>query len=82
MENSFWLAWEAKKRELPRDLWKDKDMSEKLQGRLQESYLAYQSTIKDIERIVKKIASKLDLDRAAEVGAFHPHSPTQERLLE
>jgi hypothetical protein len=50
-------------------LWKDKDMTTKLQDRLQESYQAYQSTIADIERIAKKIAGKLDLDRAAEVGA-------------
>jgi hypothetical protein len=48
-------------------LWKDKVMSEKLQDKLQESYHAYQSTILDIERIMKKIASKLDLERAAEV---------------
>ena len=55
-------------------LWKDKAMVSKLQGKLQESYSAYQSTIADIERIMKKIASKLDLDRAAEVGCnpkFH-----------
>jgi hypothetical protein len=49
-------------------LWKDKDMAEKLQERLRESYQAYQGTITDIERITKKIASKLDLDRATEVG--------------
>lgn len=48
-------------------LWKDKAMSGKLQDKLQESYHAYQSTIADIERIMKKIASKLDLERAAEV---------------
>lgn len=51
-------------------LWKDSEMAIKLQGKLQESYQAYQSTIADIERIMKKIASKLDLDRAAEVGTF------------
>jgi hypothetical protein len=50
-------------------LWKDKDMVTRLQERLQESYQAYQSTIADVDRIMKKIASKLDLDRSAEVGA-------------
>lgn len=49
-------------------LWKGNTMTEKLQERLQESYEAYQGTIADIERITKKIASKLDLDRATEVG--------------
>lgn len=49
-------------------LWKGTYMVEKLQGRLQDSYQAYQGTIGDIERITKKIASKLDLDRANEVG--------------
>lgn len=48
-------------------LWKDKEMALKLQDRLQESYHAYQSTIGDIERITKQIASKLDLNRANEV---------------
>ncbi|KAF2651382.1 hypothetical protein K491DRAFT_682204 [Lophiostoma macrostomum CBS 122681] len=48
-------------------LWKDKAMVSKLEGKLQESYFAYQSTVVDIERIMKKIASKLDLDRAAEL---------------
>jgi hypothetical protein len=53
-------------------LWKDKQMAGKLQDKLQDSYFAYQSTIADIERIAKKIASKLDLDRAAEVCAPIP----------
>lgn len=48
-------------------LWKSKDMANKLQDKLQESYQAYQGTIVDIERITRKIASKLDLDRATEV---------------
>ncbi|KAF2715052.1 hypothetical protein K504DRAFT_365978 [Pleomassaria siparia CBS 279.74] len=48
-------------------LWKDEDMSGKLKDKLQESYHAYQSTMADIERIMKKIALKLDLDRAAEL---------------
>lgn len=49
-------------------LWKGKQMVTKLKDRLQESYEAYHATIVDIERITKKIASKLDLDRAAEVS--------------
>ena len=49
-------------------MWKEKYMAEKLEGRLQESYHAYQSIIAEIERIAKKIASKLDLDRASEVS--------------
>lgn len=53
-----------------KQLWKSKDMTEKLQDRLQESYQAYQSTITDIERITKLIASKLDLERAKDVCAF------------
>ncbi|KAF2854409.1 hypothetical protein T440DRAFT_486957 [Plenodomus tracheiphilus IPT5] len=48
-------------------LWKSKDMANRLQDRLQESYQAYHSTITDIERITKLIASKLDLDRADEL---------------
>ncbi|KAL1650588.1 hypothetical protein SLS61_005837 [Didymella pomorum] len=48
-------------------LWKDSQMAEKLQDRLQESYHAYQGTIADIERITRQIASKLDLDRANEL---------------
>ncbi|KAI8940840.1 hypothetical protein NX059_002101 [Plenodomus lindquistii] len=48
-------------------LWKSKDMAMRLQDRLQESYQAYHSTITDIERITKLIASKLDLDRANEL---------------
>ncbi|KAF2028401.1 hypothetical protein EK21DRAFT_69917 [Setomelanomma holmii] len=49
-------------------LWKGRVMAEKLEERLQESYQAYQGTIADIERITKKIASKLDLDRATELS--------------
>ncbi|KAF2676720.1 hypothetical protein K458DRAFT_396613 [Lentithecium fluviatile CBS 122367] len=48
-------------------LWKDKYMAEKLRNKLEDSYDAYQDTIAEIERITKKIASKLDLDRAAEL---------------
>lgn len=56
-------------------LWKGTYMVEKLQGRLQDSYQAYQGTIVDIERITKKIASKLDLDRANEVGTRRSYVP-------
>ncbi|CAO2649502.1 Nn.00g068870.m01.CDS01 [Neocucurbitaria sp. VM-36] len=48
------------------ELWKSKELA--LQNKLQESYQAYQSTIGNIERITKKIASKLDLDRATELS--------------
>ncbi|KAJ4367075.1 hypothetical protein N0V83_007605 [Neocucurbitaria cava] len=48
------------------ELWKSKEMA--LQNKLQESYQAYQGTIGNIERITKKIASKLDLDRATELS--------------
>lgn len=49
------------------ELWKEESMAEKLQEKLAESYQAYQGTIQDIERIMKKIASKLDLERASNV---------------
>jgi hypothetical protein len=49
------------------ELWKGKQIADKLQNRLQESFQAYQDTIVDIERIMKQIACKLDLKRAAEV---------------
>ncbi|KAF1850976.1 uncharacterized protein K460DRAFT_272559 [Cucurbitaria berberidis CBS 394.84] len=48
-----------------KQLWKSKEVL--LQDKLQESYQAYQSTIVNIERITKRIASKLDLDRATEL---------------
>jgi hypothetical protein len=52
--------------------WRDGgEVSHRLKERLEESFHAYQGTIGDIERIMKKIASKLDLDRATEVG-IHP----------
>ncbi|KAJ4303063.1 hypothetical protein N0V90_001954 [Kalmusia sp. IMI 367209] len=49
------------------ELWKGTTMARKMSDRLGDSYIAYQNTIGDIERITKKIASKLDLDRAAEL---------------
>lgn len=48
------------------ELWKSK--AEALQDKLQTTYKSYQRTVFEIEKITKKIASKLDLDRAAEVG--------------
>jgi hypothetical protein len=48
-------------------MWRDQEIAARLRDRLQDSYDAYQSTMLDIERITKKIASKLDLDRADEV---------------
>ncbi|KAL6160366.1 hypothetical protein ACJQWK_09172 [Exserohilum turcicum] len=47
------------------ELWKSKEAA--LQDKLQNTYSSYQRTMADIERITKKIASKLDLDRAAEL---------------
>jgi hypothetical protein len=49
-------------------LWKSKETA--LQEKLGKTYSSYQSTMGEIERITKKIASRLDLDRAAEVGTF------------
>jgi hypothetical protein len=48
------------------ELWKSKETA--LQEKLQTTFKSYQRTVLEIERITKKIASKLDLDRAAEVG--------------
>ena len=55
-------------------LWKNEMMARRLQDKLAESYQAYQSTIVDIEKVMKKIASKLDLDRASDVRS-HPTIP-------
>ncbi|KAL1619921.1 hypothetical protein SLS56_009938 [Neofusicoccum ribis] len=49
------------------ELWKDPAMAQKLKHKLDESYDAYHQTIKDIERIMKTIAEKLDLERATSV---------------
>ncbi|KAH7122606.1 hypothetical protein B0J11DRAFT_437222, partial [Dendryphion nanum] len=49
-------------------MWKSKDMSQRLQDKLQESFHAYKSTIADIEAIMINIARKLDVERAAEVN--------------
>jgi hypothetical protein len=49
-------------------LWKSKELD--LQDRLQESYHAYRSTIENIERITKQIASRLELNRATEVSTL------------
>ncbi|KAF2142808.1 uncharacterized protein K452DRAFT_307725 [Aplosporella prunicola CBS 121167] len=45
------------------DLWKDPEMAIKLEEKLGEAYQAYQGTMTDIDAIMKKIASKLDLNR-------------------
>ena len=50
-------------------LWGSPKFATKLQDRLQESFVAYQNTIADIERITKAIALKLDLDRSKEVDS-------------
>ncbi|RAR06843.1 hypothetical protein DDE82_003074 [Stemphylium lycopersici] len=47
------------------ELWKSKETA--LQDKLQHAYKSYQRTMSEIERITKAIASKLDLDRAAEL---------------
>ena len=47
------------------ELWKSKETA--LQDKLQNTYKSYQRTMMEIEKITKRIASKLDLDRAAEV---------------
>ncbi|KAF2262113.1 hypothetical protein CC78DRAFT_546154 [Lojkania enalia] len=49
-------------------LWRNSGVSDRLEDRLQEAYKAYQNTIVDIDRIMKKIAAKLDLERAAELS--------------
>ena len=56
-------------------IWKNKDMTQRLHDKLSESFHAYQSTIADIERIMKDIARKLDIDRAAE-ARYPIHSPS------
>lgn len=48
-------------------IWKSEEIASRLQERLQESFVAYQHTISEIEKITKAIALKLDLDRAKEV---------------
>ncbi|KAG9195992.1 hypothetical protein G6011_01113 [Alternaria panax] len=48
-----------------REIWKSKEAA--LQDKLQNAYDSYQSTMAEIEQITKSIASRLDLDRAAEV---------------
>lgn len=55
------------------ELWKSKETA--LQDKLQHAYKSYQRTMSEIERITKAIASKLDLDRAAEVGTMHSIFP-------
>ncbi|KAI4923107.1 uncharacterized protein J4E92_007860 [Alternaria infectoria] len=47
------------------ELWKSKETA--LQEKLQNTYKSYQNTMAEIERIMTKIANKLDLDKAAEL---------------
>jgi hypothetical protein len=50
------------------DLWKSKETA--LREKLQSTYKSYQNTMAEIARIMTKIASKLDLDKAAEVSTL------------
>ena len=47
--------------------WKDEGIAENLRDKLGESHQAYQDVINDVDRIMRAIASKLDLDRDARV---------------
>ncbi|KAI4702762.1 hypothetical protein J4E89_010296 [Alternaria sp. Ai002NY15] len=47
------------------ELWKSKETA--LQEKLQNTYKSYQNTMTEIARIMTKIASKLDLEKAAEL---------------
>jgi len=47
------------------ELWKSKETA--LQEKLQNTYKSYQNTMAEIERIMTKIANKLDLEKAAEL---------------
>lgn len=51
-----------------RGLWKSKETA--LQDKLQNAYNSYQSIMAEIEQITKSIASRLDLDGAAEVNTW------------
>ena len=51
-----------------RGLWKSKETA--LQDKLQNAYNSYQSIMAEIEQITKSIASRLDLDGAAEVNTY------------
>ncbi|EKG16004.1 hypothetical protein MPH_06826 [Macrophomina phaseolina MS6] len=49
------------------ELWKDPEMARKLKLKLDESYDAYHQTIQDVEKIMRAIAEKLDLERTIDV---------------
>src|ERR1700761_7732914 len=56
----------------PIGAWKDEEVAENLRYKLDEAFRAYESTIEDMGKIMVKIASKLDLERASSVGVdFH-----------
>jgi hypothetical protein len=48
-------------------LWKSDEISSRLQRKLGNAYNAYLYTIKEIEGIMKSLASNLDFDKAADV---------------
>ena len=48
--------------------WKDEGITESLQDRLGDSFVAYQDIIRDVDRIMRAIASKLDLEKDTRVG--------------
>ncbi|KAF2086812.1 hypothetical protein K490DRAFT_66125 [Saccharata proteae CBS 121410] len=46
-------------------LWKEPWMQQRLEEKLNESYNAYKHTMDDIQEIIEKIASKLDVEKAS-----------------
>jgi hypothetical protein len=53
----------------PVGAWSDDELADKLKYKLNEAYGAYEATMSEIERIMCKIAGKLDLERAKSVSA-------------
>jgi hypothetical protein len=51
----------------PLGAWQDEELASKLQHKLDEAYGAYETTIANIQKIMVKIAGKLDLERASSV---------------
>lgn len=52
----------------PIGAWNDEQLASDLKRKLDDAYEAYEATIADIETIMIKISSKLDLERAQQVG--------------
>ena len=52
--------------QLSKELWKSKEMA--LRDKLQDAYTSYQTIMEEVEGITKKIAIRLNLDRATEVS--------------